>query len=73
MDLIVEKLGYPITKKRYKDYYNYSIKPLTDMVKNKYSFLSDSLYYFVVILHILIIIYAGFLFILQMMYFYYLF
>jgi hypothetical protein len=65
MDIIVEKLGYPVSIKDNKNYHDYSIKPYIDVLRNKYPFIFNFSYY--------ISGFYIFLYILQIMYFYYLF
>ena len=59
MDLIVEKLGYPIGKKDNKNYHDYSVKSIINIVKTVNPFITDLLYYIVAIFHICFILYTS--------------
>ena len=56
MDLIVEKIGYPVSIKNNKNYYDYSIKPYIDILRNKYSFIFNFLYYSIASIHVMLYI-----------------
>jgi hypothetical protein len=58
MDLIVEKLGYPISINKNKDYYNYSIKPFINIIKNKYPLVVNLLYYLLTFTHTIFVLYT---------------
>jgi hypothetical protein len=54
MDLIVEKLGYPIALKETKNYYTYSTKPFIKLIKEKYPFILIFIYYLISLFYIFI-------------------
>jgi hypothetical protein len=59
MDLIVQKLGYPISIKENKNYYTYSIKPYINIIKTKYPLVTNLLYYLITFIHLIIILYLN--------------
>lgn len=56
MDIIVEKLGYPVSIKDNKNYHDYSIKPYIDVLRNKYPFIFNFLYYLIAFFHIILVV-----------------
>jgi len=57
MDLIVEQLGYPISIKHNKKYYDYTIKPYFYKIIQQNPIISYILYYFIAIFHIIIMLF----------------
>jgi hypothetical protein len=58
IDLIVEKLGYPVSIKENKDYFTYTIKPSIIKVVEKNQHIAKPLYYLITFIHVLVALYA---------------